>query len=556
MSIPMSPTLLTQLLDLAGELDAERVLAELVRAAADHTGAKYAAIAELDALGETTTFVQQGVEPQVRARLGHPPRGTGVLGALPIDGVLLMDDLTQHPSFGGFPEGHPPMHTFLGVPVVAGGIMLGRLYLTEKDGGFTPEDVETVKLLAAAAAVAIDNARLYQQAQDREQWMTVSQEITAALLEGEDEDDVLPLVARRIREVAHADGAAIVLPTLDDQWMVEIADGEATGELIGQTLPLDGPAAQAVRTGEGLLVDSIARQRDRFVRPAWKFERALYAPLRARGHDGEDHSSSIGVLILFRLPGRPAFTQDDLEIAGDFGTQAALALRMAAARHAEDVTALLNERGRIARDLHDLAIQQLFATGMRLERAKSLLGEEPSAAVVTKEIDQAVAEVDEGVAQIRGIVRSLRDRDEQLPVLERLLRETSIARSSLGFAPSIVVALDDVPLGSLDTEDDRSDEIDARLGVELSDDVVAVVREGLSNVARHAQGTSAQVRIDVGTRTVRVTVADDGRGPDPTTSRRSGLANLQARASEHDGAARLVANPGGGSILIWEAWIG
>lgn len=564
MSVPVTPRLITQLLDLAGQLDAERVLAELVVAAADHTGARYAAIAELDAYGETTTFVQQGMSEDEVATLKHPPRGHGVLGALPQDGVLLLHDLTHHPAFGGWPPGHPPMHTFLGVPVVAGGLVLGRLYLAEKPTDFTDQDVETVKLLSAAAAVAIDNARLYQQAQDREQWMQVSQEITAALLEGEDEEDVLQLVARRIREVAHADGAAIVLPSLDEEWMVEIADGEGTADLIGHTLPDSGPAIQTVRSAQGMLVDSIARERDRFVTPAHKFERALYAPLLAHGDpstaEADDVESvlrnpgTLGVLILFRYPGRPAFTRDDLAVAADFGRQAALALRLAAARHAEDVASLLNERSRIARDLHDLAIQQLFATGMRLERAKALLAS-PSDPV-SGEIEQAISGVDEGVRQIRGIVRSLRDRDERLPVLERLLREASLARSSLGFAPSILVTLDGQQLEELDTADENSTEIDARLGEHLGDDIVAVVREGLSNVARHAAATSATVTIDIAPRTVRVTVADDGRGPDPDIDRRSGLANLSARAVDHDGAARLFAQPGGGSLLVWEAWIG
>lgn len=565
MSVPVTPALITQLLDLAGQLDAERALAELIAAAADHTGARYVAIAELDAYGETTTFVQQGMTPQEVARLPHPPRGHGVLGALP-EGVLLLEDLTKHPAYRGLPAGHPPMHTFLGVPVMAGGIVLGRLYLAEKEGGFTAEDVETVTLLAAAAAVAMDNARLYQQAQDRERWAQVSQEITAALLEGTEEEDVLQLIARRIREVADADGSAIVLPSLDASWMVEIVDGEQMRPILGHTLPPDGPAIEAVTTAHGVLVDSIARDYERFIPEARIFERALYAPLLAHGEgdDGAGATQSLGVLILFRLPGRPAFSAQDLAIAADFGSQAALALRLAAARHAEDVAALLKERSRIARDLHDLAIQQLFATGMRLEHAKKLLAAEAPAdaeaaargADLVGEIDEAIGGVEEGVRQIRGIVRSLRDRDEQLPVLERLLREASLTRASLGFAPSMLLTLDGVQFAELDTAGDEAAEFDARLGEQLSDDVVAVVREGLSNVARHAQATSVRVVVDVEPRTVRIVVSDDGRGPELASNRRSGLANLLGRAEDHSGSSRLMANPAGGSVLVWEAWIG
>lgn len=558
MSSPVSPALLTRLLRLAGQLDAEQVLAQLVLDASEHTGATYAALAEVDGHGETSTFVQQGMPEETVRVLGHPPRGTGVLGALPQEGVLKLDDLTQHPDFGGYPPGHPDMRSFLGLPVMAGETVLGRLYLAEKEGGFTQADVDTVQLLAAAAAVAIDNSRLYRQAQVRERWLAVSQEITTQLLEGsDDEEDVLQLVAHRIREVAGADGAAIVLPSLEDAWVVEIVDGEHTQALIGQTLPQHGPAAQTVTTGTGLLVDSISRDAERFVEPARIFERALYAPLQAGGGTGgrDVTAASVGVLILFRLPGRPAFTQNDLAVAHDFGAQAALALKLAAARHAEDVASLLSERNRIARDLHDLAIQQLFATGMRLEHAKGLLAGAPREAEIREELEDAIGGVDEGVRQIRGIVRSLRDRDEQLPVVERLVREASLARSSLGFAPSILLTLDGVQLAEVDAGGPESDEIDARLGVDLGDDVVAVVREGLSNVARHAQATSARVEIDVAPRTVRVLVSDDGRGPDLAVDRRSGLANLTARAQDHDGVARLSPGTGGGSELLWEAWI-
>ncbi|PWD49415.1 histidine kinase [Serinibacter arcticus] len=556
MSTPVTPALLTTLLGLAGQLDAERVLAQLVVDAAEHTGATYAALGELDAYGETTTFVQQGMPAETEQALGHPPRGTGVLGALPDEGVLLLDDLTTHPAFGGFPPGHPMMRTFLGVPVVAGSTLLGRLYLTEKAGGFTREDVETVQLLAAAAAVAINNAHLYRQSQVRERWLAVSQEITTQLLEGSDEEDVLQLVAHRIREVADADGAAIVLPSLDDAWVVEIVDGPGTQRLIGAVLPAGGPAAQTVASGTGLLIDSISREAHRFAEPARIFERALYAPLLAGAAESEESAAVGGVLILFRLPGRVPFTEADLAVAHDFGAQAALALKLAAARHAEDVSSLLTERNRIARDLHDLAIQQLFATGMRLEHAKGLLAGSPRQEELRGELEDAIDGVDEGVRQIRGIVRSLRDRDEQLPVLERLVRETSLARASLGFAPSVLLRLDGVLLEAVDPAGEESVELDARLGVRLGDDVVAVVREGLSNVARHAQATGARVEIEVAARTVRVAVVDDGRGPDPASHRRSGLANLTGRAEDHAGNAKLSPGPDGGSVLVWEAWIG
>ncbi|WP_187292862.1 GAF domain-containing sensor histidine kinase [Beutenbergia cavernae] len=542
-----SSTLLTHALALAGQLDAPSALEELLAAARTHTGATYAAIAVLDPYGETNTFMHRGMSSEVVAALPHPPRGHGVLSAIPADGVLVLDDLTAAPEFEGFPAGHPPMRTFLGASVSVGDVLLGRLYLTEKPGGFTDEDVETVELLAAAAGIAIENARLYGEAARRERWRSVSQEITAALLEGSDEEEVLPLVARRLREAADADTAVIVLPSLDGAWVAEIVDGVGAADLVGSALPPSGPAMETLRTGAGKLVDSISREADRFIPQARRFERALYAPLRASRAD--DDAPSLGVLILFRLPGRLPFTGGDLAIAEDVAAQAALALRLAAARHAEDVATLLGERARIARDLHDLAIQQLFATGMRLERAATT-----AAAAERALIEESIADVDESVRQIRGIVRSLRDRDEHLPVVERLVQEASIARTALGFAPSMLLTLDGAPMHDVEPRGDAATEIAARLGEQAADDVVAVVREGLANVARHARATSAQVEVAVEPRQVRVVVTDDGVGPDPDPERRSGLANLEARARDAHGSSRLTPGPGGrGSVLRWAA---
>lgn len=558
----MTDDVLTEALALAAHLDTPRVLEEFVASAARHTGARYAAMAVLDSWGETTVFVHKGMSAETVAKLGRPPRGVGVLAAIPADGALVLDDLASAPEFLGLPPGHPPMRNFLGVPVRSGDTVLGRLYLAEKLGGFDVGDVSTVRLLAAAAGIALENARLYAEARDRERWLAVSQDILSELLSGTDEEEVLELVAAQVREVAEADAAVIVLPSLDGAWVIEIAAGEGSAPLVGAVVPAEGLAMQVLRSGAGCLVESIARSEDTFVPAIRRYERALYAPMHAP--DGAD-KTAVGVLIVLREASGVPFTPGDLAIAEVVAAQAALALRLAAARHSEDVAALLNERARIARDLHDLAIQQLFATGMRLERAAKAAEAAPAAqreegggAALHSLIEEAIGEVEESIRQIRGIVRSLRDRDEQLPMLDRLVQEASIARGTLGFAPSVLVTIDGATLdgAALEAEDlhgDLATDVEARLGVELADDLIAVVREGLSNAARHARPKSVQVEVDVTSDEVLVKVVDDGVGPDPATDRRSGLDNLSTRALGHNGESTLRPGIAGGAVLTWRA---
>jgi signal transduction histidine kinase len=544
--------LLTAVIALASHLDLSTVLQEFVETGARLTGARFAAIGVLDAYGETAAFIHTGMAPEVVEALGHPPRGYGVLGAIPNHDVLRLDDLTQHPDFGGFPAGHPPMRSFLGVPVRVHDRVYGRLYLSEKPNGFTREDEGTVRLLANAAAVAIENSQTYGLARDRERWLRVEQEITTRLLSGADEEEALEMIAARVRQVADADTAIIVLPSLGDTWVMEIVDGEGADEFIGTVMPPDGRAMTVLREGQGTIVDSLSRTRVLRVAPMRRFGPALYAPMHAKGR-------GIGVLILLRREDRPPFVQSDLKTAESFAGQAALALVLAEARHAQDVAALLDERARIARDLHDLAIQQLFATGMQLEAARQATRagrHEPVKLAAL--LESALASVDDSVRQIRTIVHSLRDPDDNVSLVERLRREASLARAGLGFAPSLLIDVDGQPCSSAEENAEAAEAMDARIDADLADDVVAVVREGLANSARHARASSVRVQVSVtgyGPRgSVVVTVEDDGSGVPATSTRRSGLDNLDARARRHGGSCSIRAGQDGtGSLLTWQA---
>lgn len=564
-----SVDLLRAALDLASDLDLPAVLQRFVNASAELTGAAYGAINVLDASGRSTAFLHTGVDEEVATLLGRPPHAIGVLSAIPAHGTLRLADLTQHATFQGFPEHHPAMTSFLGTTVRVRDLVYGYLYLADKPGGFTDADDEIVAHLGAAAAVAIRNAQLFAEADRRERWLRAGQEITTMLLSGAEQEDVLARVAVASREVAGADTAALVLPGIGDSLVMEIVDGVGAQELLGTVMPRDGRAHTVLRDGIGLVVDSMSRARAMRVRAMKQFGPALYAPMRAE-------SGAVGVLILLRRVGQPDFAPSDLATAESYAAQAALALLLAEARHAQDLAALLDERERIARDLHDLAVQQLFATGMQLESVRFRAADGIAPAELTGIVEEALDNVDASVRQIRSIVHALRDPDDSAPLTERLRREASLARTGLGFAPSLVVTVDgrvvDAPV-----VDDAADDagpglpgagtdheaardavvLDDRVGQDMADDLVAVVREGLSNAARHARATAVTVRVSLRGRatggTVTVEVEDDGNGVPPDRERRSGTDNLAARARRHGGTFSLGRPAlGRGTLLTWQ----
>ena len=543
--------LLGAILAVASELDLPAVLERFVQVSAELTRARYGAINVLDPHGTSTTFVFTGVPTAVAAALRTAPHAQGVLGQIPSTGVLRLADLREHPAFRGFPREHPPMGSFLGASVRVGPKVFGHLYLSEKAGGFTQDDEDVVVALAAAAGVAVANAQLYAEAERREHWLRAGQAITTMLLEDIDEEEALGHVASTAREVARADTAALVLPGLGGELLVELAVGHESESILGARMPRGGRAWTVMTEGKGLTLPSLSAAPRVAVPEMRAFGPALYAPLRSAGED-------IGVLILLRRIGGPPFDDGDLATAESFAAQAALAYVLAGARHAQDVAALLEERERIARDLHDLAIQQLFATGMQLEtvRRRAARGVDP--AELAGIVDEALDNVDGSVRQIRQIVHELRDPDAASGLVERLRREASLARTGLGFAPSFVVSLDGRALVDGGVEEDRLDE---RLDPALTSDVVAVVREGLANAARHAHASSVTVRVSVrgeGTLgVVLVEVQDDGTGLPARRARSSGTGNLASRARQHRGTFSLGVPPDGrGTLLSWEAPLG
>jgi signal transduction histidine kinase len=536
--------LMSAILEMAGDLDTPSLLERFVDASTSLTGARYGAINIVDDDGTSLTFVQSGVDPRTVEALGHPPHAWGVLGSIPDEGVLRLADLTQHEAFRGLPPGHPPMGSFLGAAVRVRGERFGTLYLSEKDGGFDAQDDAVVLSLAAAAAVAVQNAQMYTLECRRQSWQAAGQRITNMLLEGADQEDVLVDIADAALRIDGADVAALVLPGADFALVLEIVAGNAP-HLLGLDLTEDPRVREAFDSSAGQVVANLADA----CAPLSGYGPALFAPMHASGQ-------GMGVLMLLRRPGSTPFTADDLALSQSFASQAALAFILAEAQKLRGQVVLSDERTRIARDLHDLAIQQLFAAGLQLEAARGSASE-PLSPGVDRVMESAVGHVEAGIRQIRDVVRALDDPGAIVPLVQRVRAEAELARSSLGFPPALTITLDGGELVDSDHSTATEVAIDDLVAPGRANNVVAVVREGLSNVARHARSGSVAVRLLVMSGahgSVTVEVEDDGVGVPAATTRASGTKNMALRARESGGSFVLLRPPSGrGALLRWTA---
>ncbi|HMG31224.1 MAG TPA: GAF domain-containing protein, partial [Jiangellaceae bacterium] len=399
--------LLDAVMSVTSELSLSAVLDRIVQAACRLAGARYGALGVLDGPGkQLAEFLTHGLTPEQYVAIGDLPHGRGILGLL-IDNPrpIRLDRIADHPQSYGFPAHHPPMATFLGVPVRIRDRVFGNLYLTEKQGsgGFTQADEDIVVALAAAAGVAIENARLYGQAEQRQRWLEAAGEIREMLVGAVDRTQALRLVANRARELTKAEVAALLLPDASpDGFTVEAVAGIDPGSAAELTLPFDRElAAKVVRTGEPLMVDETTPDPAVQPRQGWpKLGATLLTPLT-----GE---SATGVLVVAWAPGvGPTIDDDAIQLLQTFADQAGLALQRAQAQADRGRLAIFEDRDRIARDLHDLVIQRLFATGLGLQSLSRMVDE--SAAV---RLNAAVADLDQTIREIRSTIFGLQDRHE------------------------------------------------------------------------------------------------------------------------------------------------
>ncbi|MEV7395314.1 GAF domain-containing sensor histidine kinase [Streptomyces sp. NPDC091215] len=527
-------SLLEAVLSVGRELDLEQALHSIVEAAAVLVDAEYAALGVIGPDGKRlSAFHTVGVTEEQIARIGPFPEGHGILGELIRNPESLrLAKLSEHPASYGFPPNHPPMSTFLGVPIRVREQVFGNLYLTEKRGGaqFDEEDASVTSTLAVAAGVAIDNARLYEESRQRERWLRANAEISHSLMSDGGLTEGLILIAERARDITGSALAAVAMPMEGAGSLgVEIAVGMDADHHRGLVLPLDRSLMGLAFAGAAPVSSQDVGHDDRVSPEPPRFQGlgpAVAVPI------GTGDGGVRGVLLLARETGSTIFSGEETDTLQGFAAQAAIALELAERRRDAEEIAVLQDRDRIARDLHDLAIQRLFATGMTLQSAGRLI-EHPEAA---ERVLRAVDDLDETIKIVRSTIFGLRARADGAGtgLRARAVRVAGEAAPVLGFAPSLRMD------GLLDTDVPK----------ETADHAVAVLAEALTNIARHARADRAEVSLSTDGRELVLTVGDNGVGI-PPEGRRSGLRNMAERAAELGGSLEWDSPAGGGTTLVW-----
>lgn len=489
-------------ISLSSTLDTATVLERLVEAGCHLTGARYGALGVLGEHGGLIEFVHRGIDDETVKLIGALPTGKGVLGHLSTSPhAIRLHDLSEHPDSVGFPAHHPPMHTFLGVPVRARGEAFGNLYLTEKTGpdgqprDFTARDEQLANALAAAAGVAVGHARAYRRAREHELWLEAAAACSEALTSGIPRPTALAVVRARVGAVAEASAVMLhddVPPGLEE---------DLTGHV---------PVLHRLANGIDLGLEG----------PVW----VLAVPLRS----GERWVAAL--TACWPGPEGELEPQVDLPSVAGFAEQLALAMDVAEAQADRARLAVLEERERIARDLHDMVIQRLFAIGLDVQGA----AQDAVRADVARRLEGAVDDLDETIKDVRTTIFRLGARGGSTAGLRHSIdAEVVRSRQALGFLPRL-----------------RIEGVTATVPDHISSDAVAVTREALANVARHARAREVVVRLFIGT-DLLVEVQDDGVGIPVDVARRSGLANLEERARRRGGSISIEPVADGGTLLSW-----
>ncbi len=524
--------LLDAFLTVSTGLDLDSILRRLVEAATGLVEARYGALGVLREGGGLAAFIHVGIDEETVSRMGSLPEGKGVLGQLITEpDPLRIRDLGRHPSSVGLPPHHPEMHTFLGVPVLVRGEVFGNLYLTEKTHGeFTAEDEAVLTALAGAAGIAIDNARLYEEGETRRRWSGAVSDIRQALLDSASPEDALDMVVARVSEVTGAEGTWLLAgPDLvDGLYTVIVQRGTVDLEdKVGHRLRAeDSPVVSVVEASgcvETVDVSTLPYQ-------GWNdhipWGSCLGIPLR-----GVDAGSY--VIVLARQAGAPAFPAALRPAVEVFADQVTVALDMAARQQLARRLDVVEDRDRIARDLHDLVIQRVFAAGLGLQSVLPRLDD----AKVHARVQAVIGQLDDTMRDIRTTIFDLHATETADGVDSLRQQVLDVVTSTVGdaVAPTVRMA------GAIDT----------LVTGELAADVLAVVREAVSNVVRHSGARHVVLTLDVGNDIV-LDVVDDGRGIDEGAAR-SGLRNLEDRANRWGGEVSAGPHPDGGTSLRWSA---
>ena len=510
------------------ESDLATVLRRIAQAATALADAEFGALGviapERDALEQ---FIYVGLPEQEAARIGNLPTGHGLLGALIDDPhPIRIARMAEDPRASGFPAHHPTMNSFLGVPVRVRDEVFGNLYLTNsRHGAFSEEDERLVAALATTAGFAVENARLLEQARTRGTWMAAAAELSAALLSSPT-DTAFDLIAGRIADLPDIDQATILVPDAGAGVLhVVAARGADEAALRGASLPLDlGSAGDALASG-----NATTRPREPDTGDPTRVAEngaagsVASAPLQTRAR-------LFGIVCVARHPDRGRFSAAEVESLADLGSRAAIALELAYAREEAQLALLADDRRRIARDLHDQVIQQLFGTGLSLQ---AVAGSLPSGREADR-LRESIEQIDDAISQIRTVVFALSHRDE-----------TSLRHRVIDLVADLAVTLRHAPALRF------TGPVDHAIPTDLADDVVSVARELLSNAVRHSRADRISVDVSVADEAAVVVVEDDGVGMGDST-RRSGLRNLAERAARRGGTF-TIASEGGTTTARWRA---
>jgi signal transduction histidine kinase len=516
----------------------DELLLRLVETAAELTGARYAALGVIDREGVALErFVTTGLDPEQHRAIGDLPHGRGILGVLIHDAeTLRLHDLSDDPRSAGFPPNHPPMQTFLGVPVMLRDVAYGNLYLTEKAGGvdFDEEDEEIVGLLAAQAAVAIENTRLYESATRWSSQLEALNEIGTGLASEVELPRLLTLITEHLRRLIGARLVAIALPGPDGVLAIEAADGENAAELLG--LQLERAGSKSGRVLERARAERVDDLRgdpevDYEVARPLAATTGLYVPLIAR-------DEGIGVVVAHdKIGPDPRFSDDDLRLAEQFATRAAVAVdqsaRVARIALQRVVDAQELERRRLARELHDQTGQELTSVIFGLKAVEEAPDEASRAAAV----EQVRAQVLETLQDVRRLAVELRPK-----ALDDYGLVAAIERLVQTFAEQVGIRVEFEP--NLPGE---------RLATEVETALYRMVQEALTNIAKHAQAGEVSIVLTRSADAVSAIVEDDGRGFDTREAREGmGLDGMRERLGLLDGKLKIESGPGKGTTLVAE----
>jgi len=513
---------------IVGDLDLPTVLRRIVEAAVDLVGAEYGALGVIAAEGVgLEEFVHVGIADADVSAIGHLPEGKGLLGLLiEQPEPIRLDDLSSHERSVGFPEGHPPMKAFLGVPIRIRDEVFGNLYLTRTEGEFAARDEETVEALASTAAVAIENARLYANSEHRQEWLAASADVGRRLLSGD--DSALRLVTQTVRRLADADLTTLVVPD-GVRLRVAVAEGRNARDFEDRRYEREGTLSDlVVETGVPFRLDDASDTTGVEGRTIYLAGQVQVGPVMVLPLLGREQVR--GTLVVTRDRGRRPFSDLDMEMATTFANHASVALELLEARRDQQRVVLLEDRARIARDLHDHVIQQIFAAGLVIQATASRLDGVADVSM----LQDVVGHLDDAIKQIRVSIFQLQP-PHATGLRSSVMDVVSEVRPGLGFDPTI----------------DLDGPIDSVCGEDLSRDVTAVVREALTNVAKHAEAHAAHLTLHATTSHLTVTISDDGRGMGQVV-RISGLDNMRRRAEDRSGSMVLAEVPDlGGTTIVW-----